>query len=100
MNRKHALVTIFASLFLISGCDTFCPKKDVTVPPATQEVWTPPKINKPDRPVLRSSDAAKTDANAIRNVELDLFDLKTYALQLECIVDTIIKGEKNDISCK
>ena len=54
-------------------------------------VYTPPKFDMPIRPVLRSNGTGEV-GGMTKNVELDLLDLKTYALQLENIL-IVIKSE-------
>ncbi len=73
--------------FLIAGC---CenPIREVKV-----EVWTPPKFDMPDRPVLRSNKDSKSEGEVVRNEELNSLDLENYAAQLEAIVSKI-KGVK------
>ncbi len=82
MNKFYLLILLF-----LAGCGNQ-PIKEVKV-----EVWTPPKFDMPDRPILRTNKNAKTDGEVVRNEELNSLDLENYAAQLEAIVSKI-KGVK------
>ena len=56
-------------------------------------VYTPPKFDMPIRPTLRSNGLGEVGL-ITKNIELDLLDLKTYALQLENIL-IVIKSDNN-----
>jgi len=70
------IVACFLVLFL-TACQT------VYLP-----VYTVPEFDIPARPQLRSTETGTMDEMS-KNVELDLIDVTTYAIQLENIIKTI-----------
>lgn len=82
------IITVLLALSL-SGC--FWNKKPDSDPTPEKVVWKVPEFTMPDRPTLRSNVNTKTDGEIVRDVELDMFDLSSYAQQLE----NILKDLKN-----
>ena len=77
---------ILCSLILV-GCAT-CPQVEPEVRYVNKEVWTPPKFDRPERPILRDSDNTN-DGQMVRNTSLNMLDLMKYAEELEKIVNNI-----------
>lgn len=78
---------ILLSLLLV-GCATTsepCPGPEIVRTP----VWTPPKFEKPIRPVLRDIKDDATEGEVARAASLNLIDLIKYATDLEIIVNNI-----------
>jgi len=78
---------ILILLLLLSGCATTCEDKIVKI-----EVYTPPKVNMPHRPVLVSKGGTVDDIT--RSAEQDLIDLEVYATELENIISKVFKIDK------
>lgn len=80
---KHLILVL---LILLAGCSNV--PKIVEVP-----VYTVPTITMPVRPVLRSDGNGPVGV-LTKNIELDLVDLKTYALSLENILNELNSTNK------
>ena len=74
-------------LFILVGCQTVpVLPKEVKIP-----VWTPPTIEMPQRPIMKSSEGTLNDSPGlvVRRTEDDLNSMTSYALQLENILKKI-----------
>lgn len=80
MNKAFLIIPFLAS------CSCLDPK----IVYVDKEVFVAPKFVMPERPKARSYDG--TDGEVVRNTELDLLDVSTYAEQLE----NVLKQIKND----
>jgi hypothetical protein len=72
-------ICILISVLFLSACCT-------TQPPVEIPVFTPPTVTMPTRPILRSNG----EGDVTKNIELDLVDIESYAVQLENIINSII----------
>jgi hypothetical protein len=78
---------IMSSCLVLAGCAA-CPEKEPEIRFVTKEVWTPPKFDKPERPILKDS-AGVSDGQAVRNSSTNTLDLMKYSEELEKIVNSI-----------
>lgn len=65
-------------VLLLAGCNHNLVKPECADIPVYQK----PTFDMPAKPTMRSS-GQKSDGETVRDVELDMFDLKEYALKLE-----------------
>ena len=86
-------------LFSLAGCttihDAFC-SHDQNIVYVDKPVWTPPAINMPTRPVLKSINNSSLTGSAssvldttTKNIQTDTAELSTYAEKLEGIIETV-----------
>ena len=78
---------VMASCLVLVGCAS-CPEKEPEIRYVTKEVWTPPKFDKPERPILKDSTGV-SDGQVVRNSSTNTLDLMKYAEELEKIVNSI-----------
>jgi len=84
---RYILYALFALSLVGCGCFKTPETKYVYV-----EVFTPPNVEMPKRPVLVSTGG---DIDTVtKNAEKDLLDLKTYAIQLEKLISDLLKSKK------
>jgi len=77
------LLIILITCFILSGCCSWCPDKTVYV-----KTYEQIDIKMPPRPTL-VSDGGTTFNIIGKNAEKDLIDLKSYALQLEGLLNDV-----------
>jgi hypothetical protein len=75
-------VTIFALVFMLSGCGIFGQTKIIEVP-----VYTPPKFEMPKRPSLVADESDFNKSG--KAIETNLINLEKYALQLESLLNEL-----------
>lgn len=80
---RHLILVL---LLVLAGCSTVPKTTDIPV-------YTTPTITMPMRPVLRSDGIGEIGI-LTKNIELDLVDLKTYALSLENILNEMASTNK------
>ena len=79
-------------LLIFVACVSGCTWNTKPCPPVVDvPVYTKPNIKMPVKPVLRS-DANTSDVELIRNIELDILDITTYATSLENLLKEIDNG--------
>jgi len=81
---KYVLYIIL--IISLSACSFFEPKTIIL------EVYTPPKVEMPQRPVLVSDSGGDTN-DITKNAEKDLLDLSSYATQLENVILKLLKRD-------
>ena len=81
-------VFIILAITILSACASVEPKK------VNIEVWTPPKVELPVKPTLKS-DGVGTDGVVARKLSNDLVDMVEYTKKLENILQSIFPGTQN-----
>jgi hypothetical protein len=87
MELKMKTILVLSLVMLLSAC-TVSPEKECPVQPE-RIIYKKPEFTMPDRPIMRAENPKVSDGEFVRNLELDLFDLTSYAEQLENVLQDI-----------